>query len=392
MGRQLRITGLVRAADVVRRELSGPLSPERLDRLRQSVRTNLQQVQQILAAHRASLQSLPAPSQRAYEFLASLDLSKVAQRPPVVGAPAQPTLSWRGLTRFIDQAMQRLASDLAPAELRSLGDAISRTSRQIELTLSRRQITPDRLAPKTRLQRGWLKFFSLAENLTLYADARATASRILDAAGADSQHYPPPLVIHFRPMTGIYKLRATRGRPILWLPTPMIAFDLNAFADLSRLIFGREGHARRRVIEEMTGDGYQAIRAEMEALGGVVENSHGAVHDLASSFDRVNAAYFSGTMPRPRLTWNRTFTGRKFGHYDWILDTVMVSRTLDAPQVPEFVVDFLVFHELLHKYHGLHWVNGRGYAHTTEFLADERKFAQYEQAEAVLSSLARGIP
>lgn len=81
-------------------------------------------------------------------------------------------------------------------------------------------------------------------------------------------------------------------------------------------------------------------------------------------------------------------TGRKFGHYDWIQDTVMVSRTLDAAAVPAFLVDYIVYHELLHKQHGIHWVNGRGFAHTTEFQNDERRFERYQEAEAALERLA----
>ena len=141
----------------------------------------------------------------------------------------------------------------------------------------------------------------------------------------------------------------------------------------------------------MTSDAYQTVRAELESLGENRQQSHGANHDLAASFDRINAAYFKGAMLRPTLTWNRTFTGRKFGHYDFVHDTLMVSRTLDSADVPAFVVDFLVFHELLHKFHGLHWVNGRGYVHTGEFQRDERKFVQYEQAEAVLKKLAMSV-
>jgi hypothetical protein len=232
---------------------------------------------------------------------------------------------------------------------------------------------------------------SRPENLSAYIQSRQTANRVLNAAAIGSRHYPPPLTIHFRPIRGIYKLKASRRGVQLWLPTPMIVFDETGFSLLGALIYRRDGVARQRVIGLMTGEEYQGVRAELESLGGIAEQARGAVHDLGQSFDRVNAGYFGGKMARPRLTWNRTFTGRKFGHYDFILDTVMVSRTLDSHTVPEFVVDFLVFHELLHKFHGLHWVNGRGYAHTSEFYESERKFARFKQAEAVLEQLAREV-
>ena len=85
----------------------------------------------------------------------------------------------------------------------------------------------------------------------------------------------------------------------------------------------------------------------------------GAVHDLAASFQRVNQQYFASGIARPNLEWSRAFTGRIFGHYDFLHDRLMVSRTLDQAAVPAFVVDFIVYHELLHKRHGVRWGGGR---------------------------------
>ncbi|HZL34057.1 MAG TPA: hypothetical protein VFC78_02030 [Tepidisphaeraceae bacterium] len=393
MDRPVRISGLIRIAENVRRELAAPIAAQRRERLREHVRENLDVVRGILRANNAGPERLPAPSRRAYRFLADLDWTALPAAPQEEAAPAKPPtmLAWRGLGGLIDRAIGRLGTELSAPEIAAQRDIISRTSRQIELTLARTATPPDRLTAATREQRGWLAFFSRPENLSAYVQARQRAGQILDRAAAGSRHFPPPLALEFRPMKGIFKLRATRGGPVLSMPTPMIAFDEPAFVILARLVFARAPDAKRQAIELMTGTGYQAVRAELESLGGIVEQTRGAVHDLSASFNRVNAAYFAGQMPRPRLTWNRTFTGRKFGHYDWILDTVMVSRTLDSAGLPEFVVDFLVFHELLHKFHGVHWVNGRGYAHTAEFYASERKFAQYAQAEAMLKQLARAI-
>jgi len=103
----------------------------------------------------------------------------------------------------------------------------------------------------------------------------------------------------------------------------------------------------------------------------------------------VNAAYFQGEMPRPGLTWSRQVTGRKFGHYDSTRDVVMVSMSLDTPAVPAYVVDFVVYHELLHKRLGVHWQNDRRAVHTPAFRREERRFRQYDLAEAALRQLAQ---
>lgn len=67
----------------------------------------------------------------------------------------------------------------------------------------------------------------------------------------------------------------------------------------------------------------------------------------------------------------------------------MISRTLDAADIPPFVVDFVMYHEVLHKAHGLRWSGQRGYAHTVDFYRDEKRFRQFAQAERILHHLAR---
>jgi hypothetical protein len=73
------------------------------------------------------------------------------------------------------------------------------------------------------------------------------------------------------------------------------------------------------------------------------------------------------------------------------MTTLMVSATLDAREVPVYVLDFVVYHELLHKKHGATWQNGRQMVHTPAFRADERSFVQYAAAEATLKGLTRRI-
>jgi len=57
--------------------------------------------------------------------------------------------------------------------------------------------------------------------------------------------------------------------------------------------------------------------------------------------------------------------------------------------VPAFVVDFLVYHELLHKKLSVTWRDGRRRAHTPQFRQAERRFPRCAEAQAVLKRLAK---
>ena len=67
----------------------------------------------------------------------------------------------------------------------------------------------------------------------------------------------------------------------------------------------------------------------------------------------------------------------------------MVSQSLDDEKVPPFVLDYLVYHELLHKKHGLTWTSARRMAHTPAFKADEKQFPDYAAAKALINKIAR---
>jgi hypothetical protein len=301
-----------------------------------------------------------------------------------------------GVRSFVERAAGRLGrpGPVDAAEVAEVGEAIGRASRRVEQSIQRDRIGPERLTAATRDHRAWLAWFSGAEAFAGYVDAVGRVRDAVTAADAAGRS----LAIRFLPIRHIYKLRAPRGgvgggggrRSTLTLPTPMTTFDAAGFADLAAMIFRREAGAKPRVVELMRSEAYAGLMTELEALGGVVDATRGAAHALAESFDRVNAAYFGGQMPRPRLTWSRGLTRRKFGHYDHVRDQVMVSSTLDAAAVPPFVVDYLMFHELLHKRHGVRYVNDRGMAHTREFYADERRFGRYAEADAWLMRLATG--
>lgn len=106
----------------------------------------------------------------------------------------------------------------------------------------------------------------------------------------------------------------------------------------------------------------------------------GRWQNLDRNFDRVNAEYFAGNLDRPRLAWSATRSRRILGRYDATHHTVFISLFFDSPLIPDFVLDYILYHELLHIRHPSRARDCRFINHTPEFRADERKFKSYKNA------------
>jgi hypothetical protein len=384
----VRIQGLVKLADQVRVEIGRGMSGARKQQFQQHVSDATRRIEEILRHRNAREADLAAPSRRAYRFLKDIQWGQVQEQAAGAAAPPAP-LRWTGLAPFAQRMMARLARPVPEAELAEIAGAIEQMSRRIERSIEQTGVGPEQMTAPTRQWRAWFAWLAERENLEAYITAASRARAAFEPA-ARAAGRRETIIIEFRPMQHLYKMQTRAGRATIQMPTPMVRFEGAALEAMTGLIFRRDKAAKRTIVEEMRGEAYQDVASELEALGGVVERTLGAFHDLAESFNRVNQRYFGGAMQKPRLTWSRSFTGRKFGHYDHLKDWVMVSSTLDQAQVPAFVVDYLMFHELLHKKHGVRWVNGRGYAHTREFYAEEQRFDRYEEADAWLPKLARG--
>ena len=120
----------------------------------------------------------------------------------------------------------------------------------------------------------------------------------------------------------------------------------------------------------------------------VVTSAQGGFYNLELLYHKLNRRYFDNALPKPTLTWSQRATSRIFGHHDGTHDTIVISRTLDAPDVPDWVVEFVLYHEMLHVKHPVRIVNGRRYIHTAAFRAEERQFPNYAEAQTWLEQIA----
>ncbi|HKP12541.1 MAG TPA: M48 family peptidase, partial [Blastocatellia bacterium] len=72
----------------------------------------------------------------------------------------------------------------------------------------------------------------------------------------------------------------------------------------------------------------------------ITTSPRGRVYDLDELFDALNARYFAGQLAKPQLSWSQQKTHRVLGHHDHIHGAIIISRTLDEPRIPRFVVEY----------------------------------------------------
>ena len=106
---------------------------------------------------------------------------------------------------------------------------------------------------------------------------------------------------------------------------------------------------------------------------------------LEASFNRVNNKYFSNFIEQPNLKFGKeTFT--KLGSYSYASDLITISSALKHDYE---LIDYIMYHELLHKKHQFKSKNGRNYHHTTLFRKKEKEFENAELMEERLKRIKR---
>ncbi|MBV8553015.1 MAG: M48 family peptidase [Acidobacteriaceae bacterium] len=110
----------------------------------------------------------------------------------------------------------------------------------------------------------------------------------------------------------------------------------------------------------------------------------GQYFDLCEMFEDLNLKYFNGLMARPQLGWSLRPSRTTLGHYDPSHNVIVLTSVFDAPGVPELIVRFVMFHEMLHLRYPTQHKGARRCVHTKEFKDAERQFEAYEEAKLAL--------
>ncbi|MBZ5534415.1 MAG: hypothetical protein LAO31_00550 [Acidobacteriia bacterium] len=111
--------------------------------------------------------------------------------------------------------------------------------------------------------------------------------------------------------------------------------------------------------------------------------------NLQQIFDRINRHLFRSRLVMPSLGWSRRAVQTKLGEYQALRQAIVINRRLDSADTPGYVLEYLMFHEMLHMKHGAEIRNGRRVVHTKKFRIEERKFEGYAAAKEWIRRMTR---
>jgi hypothetical protein len=153
----------------------------------------------------------------------------------------------------------------------------------------------------------------------------------------------------------------------------------------------KKGSERARQALDVIREHFAAHRPERRPRR-LATRSEGVVYDLREIKDDLNQRYFGGRLSVD-VTWGRSSGGAahrcqrrqtsslQLGSYSYEDRLIRLHGVLDQPGIPRYVIEAVVFHELLHADMPPVERNGRRCFHTPEFRRREREYRHLDKAD-----------
>ncbi|MBI1750942.1 MAG: DUF45 domain-containing protein [Acidobacteria bacterium] len=210
------------------------------------------------------------------------------------------------------------------------------------------------------------------------------------------QGRPPRFVSEFYPYASLtHTIRLVEDTAHVRLSdvfrgAPLAVLEATAAILLARLYrrhAGREFAETYREFSLAQGTRRQLMRMRRKRGRRLTSHPRGMHHDLDGLFARLNRRHFGGRLRRPRLGWSPRPWRTQLGCFDPALDQIVISSRLDRETVPQYVVEYVLFHEMLHVKHPIRRASCGLEAHSAEFREQEKHFPLYERARRFLTRL-----
>lgn len=119
--------------------------------------------------------------------------------------------------------------------------------------------------------------------------------------------------------------------------------------------------------------------------------SRGKYFDLEEIFDKLNDLYFDGRLLKPVLGWSLKKAYTRLGFYAAEKNLLVISRIFDSRKTPDEVLEYMMYHEMLHIHFPVEMLNGRRRVHSKAFREMEKAFPGYCQIQSWITKYRRRL-
>jgi hypothetical protein len=116
----------------------------------------------------------------------------------------------------------------------------------------------------------------------------------------------------------------------------------------------------------------------------ITRTTKGDAKDLESAYERLVGLGLVEKDPAISLTWTKEPNIRKVGHCSVLMKVIMISSALDTEMIPDFVLDYCLYHELCHIIIGF---DPSAKMHGEQFSSLEAKYPKIDEAKEWLKRL-----
>ena len=158
--------------------------------------------------------------------------------------------------------------------------------------------------------------------------------------------------------------------------------------DLIEFILYSDKKSKQKVIKTFAGPSFAKSRRPICPY----THESGKYFDLTKIGRKIEKEYFSGV--RGTYYWGRQITTRRMGLiqlHGGGRGNIIINPAMDAPEVPEYVIEQIIFHELLHAFFHDHSTIKLRSSHEKRFRDAEKTFPKHNETNEWVSANWRSL-
>jgi hypothetical protein len=199
-------------------------------------------------------------------------------------------------------------------------------------------------------------------------------------------------VIKIIPTKYIWRIKKTKDNFEITINIGFLAADQNTFNTLLNKISSKNTAKLNDPISKfILSKEYLELNQIFYKIEKKQTKEKNSVYDLEKFFFELNEKYFHNEIKKPLLKWSKKNNYCKFGEYIPTKHEIIISKSLDNPKIPELLVKYILYHEMLHIKYPTKLTESGFNIHHQEFKFHEKKYENYQEAEKLLHKIAKEL-